>query len=402
MDKENIKDKDADIRKEQSYQTLLDLVKSIRCMTLTYAKADMYLNIAGKFSELADYKDSAGHAESCKQFSEQTLEEINRNIYEDAQNKRGKAGSAADYKTAANEFRKVSGFMDADAMAFECDRLSIEIVKRKLRKSFLKKTGVLLCIIALIFAAVSPISKYYLANIYKLAGAYGSAIKIYHKLDEYKDSKEKVIECQYLNGLDLEAEKNFISAEKAYAAAEDYKDSENKKVEMDKLIFKNSEAGDIVELGNCKWTILDINKSQVLLLKKEALSGRAYHNVFEDITWEESTLRRYLNTVFLTQTFSEKEQDNIILTNVKNSDNSRFDTAGGNDTKDYIFLLSADEVQKYYSLFKGFKSNSWLRSPGNSPRSAAFLSVNGSVMDYGYMVDCEEFTIRPALWFNID
>ncbi len=393
---------DSDMIKEQSYQAYIELMNCTRCMTITHAKVDMYLNTAKKFSELTNYKDSEVYFKLCKQFAEQTKEEINKTIYEGAQNKKDKAGSTLEFKTAADEFRKISGFMDADDMAFECDQLSTQIGKKNIRKGLLKKIGVVFCFLAVIFVIKNPISKYYVANMFMFTGSYSSAIKVYDKLGEYKDSKDKLTECQYLNGLDMEKEENYINARNAFAAAGDYKDSEDKKVNMDKLILKNSEVGDVIELGDCKWTILDINKSQVLLLKKEALSGRAYHNIFEDVTWERSTLRQYLNTEFMSQTFSKKEQDNIIVTHLKNSNNSRFGTEGGNDTKDYIFLLSTDEVKEYDSLFKGFKSNSWLRSPGNSQSSAAFLSVSGSVMDYGYLVTSEEFTVRPVLWFNIN
>lgn len=402
MIKENMID--SDLKKEQSYQSTIELMNCTKCMTTTHAKVDMYLNIAKKFSKLTNYKESKEYSKLCKQSAAQIKEEIKKTIYEGANNKKNHAKSAADYKTAADEFRQISGFMNADDMAFECDQLSIVIRKRIIRKRLLSKVGVFLCILSVIFAATNPISKYYVSNMFMLTGTYGSAAKVYESLGEYKGSKEKFLKCQYLSGLNLEEEGKFIDARKAYVAAGDYKDSEDKIVNMDKHIIKNSNAGDVVELGNCKWTVLDTdaNESQVLLMKKEALSGRAYHNVFEDVTWEKSTLRKYLNVDFISQTFSENEQNNIILTNIKNNDNVRYGTEGGNETQDYIFLLSVDEVEKYSSLFKGFKSSSWLRSPGNSPESAAFLTANGFLMDYGYMVTSEEFTIRPVLWFNIN
>jgi hypothetical protein len=91
-----------------------------------------------------------------------------------------------------------------------------------------------------------------------------------------------------------------------------------------------------------------------------------------------------------------------LLSNIINEDNPVYNTDGGNNTEDYIFLLSISEVLKYNELFPKFKSNSWLRTPGNHPGSAAFLSVDGSAMEYGYDVSGENMKIRPVLWMSIE
>lgn len=388
--------------KELNYQKSVNLMKCIRCMTVCNDKVEMYHKVAKQFSALSGYKDSNECAELCKQLSKQTNKDIKKIIYKRAQNKKIDAKLATDYKVAADGFREASGYKDADDMASVCDLLSLRIEKKATRKRVIRFGVVVLCIVAVMVGATTSHAKYYLANAYKITGSYNSAIKMYKKLGAYKDSKESLIECQYLNGLDLESEGDYKEAEKAFLATGFYKDSEARKVEMEKHDIINSKVGKTVKVGNYDWEILDYQKNQVLLMKKSALPGRAYHDKSEAVTWENSTLRKWLNTDFLEETFSVTERKNIMLLNIENSDNAVYGTDGGNDTQDYIFLLSMKEVEKYNSLFPTFKSNSWLRSPGNSEKSAAFLSMNGSVMDYGYLITNEEIKVRPALWFNID
>lgn len=52
--------------------------------------------------------------------------------------------------------------------------------------------------------------------------------------------------------------------------------------------------------------------------------------------------------------------------------------------------MSSDNKDSYRKALSLMKSISWLRSPGNNQYSAAFLSANGSVMEYGYEVTSEE------------
>jgi len=391
-----------DTVKEQSYQKLVNLMNGIRCMTNCNGKMEMYQQVAKQFSALSGYKDTDECAKVCKQLANQANEEMKKTIYKVAQNKKNAAKVAADYKSAADEFREVSGYRDAGDMALECDRLSIRIEKKAASKKLVKNVVVLLCIIAVIVGSTTSHAKYYLGNAFMITGSNNSAIKMYKKLGAYKDCIDRLTECQYLNGIDLEKEEDYKGAKKAFAEAGYYKDSEEQKTKMEKLIIKDSKVGNTVEVGSCKWIILDRVDNQVLLMRKSALSGMAYNDNFGDVTWAKSTLRQWLNSEFLDETFSETERNSIILFNVENANNAVYDTSGGSDTQDYTFLLSMEEVEKYNSLFPTFKSNSWLRSPGYSQGSAAFLSINGSVMDYGYVTTSEELTVRPVLWINID
>lgn len=152
-----------------------------------------------------------------------------------------------------------------------------------------------------------------------------------------------------------------------------------------------------------EWIVLEKEGNKALLLSKYLLASHKYNDEFVDITWENCTCRSWLNSDFMKQIFSEKEQNSILTTEVINNDNSQYGTKGGNNTKDRIFLLSIDEYKKYFnkkeqSVAKyknGLNDSWWFRSPGSYQHYAAYVDNSGSL--------CENYVfaaygIRPALW----
>lgn len=121
-------------------------------------------------------------------------------------------------------------------------------------------------------------------------------------------------------------------------------------------------------------------------------------------------MRKWLNNVFLKDSFTEREKGQIVETFLKNPNNLRYGIKGGNDTKDKIFLLSIDEVEKYFSsdeerstiYIGGAPAWWWLRSPGKYDDNAAIVSNNGDVNKYGHNVGYGIVAVRPALWVNLD
>jgi len=134
----------------------------------------------------------------------------------------------------------------------------------------------------------------------------------------------------------------------------------------------------------------------MLIITEDLIEERAYNEEYESITWEECTLRTYLNGEFY-DSFSEEEQAMIAETNLTTPDNSAYGTDGGNDTTDKIFLLSLYEVRQYMTENER-KSNSWwwLRSPGNIQNHAAVVHSDGVVSTRGNNVDYG-YGVRPVL-----
>ena len=162
--------------------------------------------------------------------------------------------------------------------------------------------------------------------------------------------------------------------------------------------------GSKVYYGDKLWRVLD---DSGFLFSEDLLETKAYHDTFSGITWENCTLRSYLNgQTFLNSNFTGTEQHAIKDTSVTNDSNPDYSTAGGNNTTDKLFLLSLAEVR---NTDYGFGSDAtraasswwWLRSPGSSDDNAAFVTLGGYVDSYGYYVDDVIGSVRPALNLNL-
>ena len=122
-------------------------------------------------------------------------------------------------------------------------------------------------------------------------------------------------------------------------------------------------AGDVITLGEyeqdnnlsngqepIEWIVLDKMKDgKLLVVSKYILDRQQYNDEAADVTWETCTVRAWLNSTFLNSAFTTVEQSLIPKTTIKNDDNPERGTEGGNDTKDQVFFLSYDDVNKYYT-----------------------------------------------------
>jgi len=137
----------------------------------------------------------------------------------------------------------------------------------------------------------------------------------------------------------------------------------------------NVTLGNIIQFGNYDWRVLDIQIDKILIITKNIIANRAYHNKETSITWEQCDLRnKYLKTEFY-NSFNTEEKNQIIAETIENKDNQRYNTPGGNPTKDSVFLLSLDEVVRYFgdgSSIKYLENNDnqtqWIDDKNNSSR----------------------------------
>lgn len=386
---------------EPLYVGAMRLLKSINCMALCNEKADMYLRVAQKFSEMGDYKDAKANLMNCRKQAEEITEKIKKITYEKALNLKAKANSGKDYRTASEEFKKISGYRDSEKQMQECDKMCDDAGRKGYHKRMATLGIGIVLIVAFIIVFSSPYSHYCFANVLSVTGSYNSAIKIYGDLGNYRDSEEKLKKDEYLYGRRYESKSDYQNALKAYVAAAGYKDSQERQVVLEKQIIKNSSPGDAVNIGGYNWIILKVQSNKAFLIKKMALEDLAFNETEGNTTWETSTLRTYLNYDFY-NTFSDNEKNNILQTDVINEGNTVYNTDGGNETNDYIFPLSINEAKQYTGIIPKLKNISWLRTPGNNQETAAFLMLDGSIMDYGYTVTSENLSVYPALWFGLN
>lgn len=102
-----------------------------------------------------------------------------------------------------------------------------------------------------------------------------------------------------------------------------------------------------IRFGEYDWYVLDKQDGKALILTEKVIEKRAYHSQECEITWETCDMRKYLNGEFY-DSFNEADRARIIETVNENNDNPWYSTNGGNPTNDRIFLLSIEEVIKYF------------------------------------------------------
>ena len=224
--------------------------------------------------------------------------------------------------------------------------------------------------------------------------------------------------------------------------------------------------GDIVTFGHyeqdndryngkepIEWRVLDINEEgQLLLLSDKALDVRPYNTRMIYITWEESTIRSWLNGYeasyntegkdytaenFIDAAFTAEEKAKILTSNVPAHKNPSYSTSPGNPTPgnpttDKIFLLSIVEAQTYFATDADRKADAtryavkkgafvvgsetgkgshdgtcsdvhcfscWLlRSPAPYNEDVEYVDSDGDTYYAG--VSYARYVVRPALWMN--
>ena len=110
-----------------------------------------------------------------------------------------------------------------------------------------------------------------------------------------------------------------------------------------------------------EWEILGEDENGIYMISRYILDYQPYNTTNEDVTWEESSLRKWLNEDFYNNVFTETEQEYIETVYLENDDNTYYDIWGGYKTKDKIFVPSLNEINKYYS-FSYFDINETQRS----------------------------------------
>ena len=193
-------------------------------------------------------------------------------------------------------------------------------------------------------------------------------------------------------------------------------------------------AGDHITLGkyeqngnaangreSIEWLVLTVENGRALVISRYGLDVKLYHESMQGVTWENCSMRKWLNGDFYDSAFSSEEKARIRRVTLKNPDNPKFGTKGGNDTQDRIFLLSLDEVKLYfrndssrkmlptsYAQSNGAYVNRangsawwWLRSPGNSSFSAAGVDTEGKIYSDGVRVNSMIGAVRPAFWIEL-
>ena len=354
------------------------------------------------------------------------------------------------YESAIRMFESISGWKDADEQIYACQkkieelkakeeaerleaerkaeaerlererkeeehRIAVEKRKKKAKKVFAIGTPIVCACVAFLIVlttVIIPNNKYSSAVSLMNDEKYDEAIAAFDALNGYKDSEKQLENC-YIRKL----------------GEEKWNKIKNIKI-GDSYTFGTYEQDNNTSNGKeaIEWTVLDKDGMSLLLVSKQALAWQQYNTSYTDVTWENCTLRKWLNGTFLNNAFSTEEQAQIQNTTVSADNNPQYSTNPGNATTDKVFLLSINEVEKYFNSNEArkcaptayaeaqgvwtsdtYKTPSgaatcwwWLRSPGSNQDEAAGVYVDGSVGEYGRNVNHVHGAVRPAMWITID
>ena len=390
---------------------------------------------ADTFATIPGFKDADTLAEQCLEKAEICRKDA---VYSTAKSKMI-GEKVASYEEAIKVFQTISGWKDSDEQIYACQkkieeikakeeadrleaerkaeerRIAAEKAAKKRKKAFAIGTPIVAACIAFLIVlttVIIPNSKYNAAVALMNNKKYDEAITAFEAMDGYKDSENQLENC-YIGKY----------------GEEKWNKIKNIKV-GDTYTFGAYEQDNSTSNGKeaIEWTVLDKDGMSLLLISKQALDCQQYNTSYTDVTWESCSLRKWMNGTFLNKAFNAEEQAQIQNTTVSADKNPEYNTNPGNATTDKVFLLSINEVEKYfnsdearkcaptaYAKAQGaytrdsYKTASgaatccwWLRSPGVTQISAATVSLDGSVYYYGSSVDSVGYAVRPALWINLD
>lgn len=398
-------------QREADYQKAVRRMEGAEKMLQPEDRVHMYKEAIRMFEELGDYEDSEARKKRCKKRLPLARREHREEVYQTGMRLKSGAKGAADYEAAIAEFCRLRReYKDIPEQIAECKRLKEDALKKERKK----RIGGKLLMAAALAAAVgialflcSPSAFYLEGNLLMGVHDYERANTLFAKSKGYKDTDERVLECNYQRSLLAAQDGNYKKAVKLLRdKVGDYKDALEKKAQYEMELLALAEVGDTVTYGTVKWIVADMAddaESKLLIRKKPAKEETAYQPAGKDAVWETSNLRAWLNRTFFESCFSKYEQKAVLATEVATAANSLYGTDGGNQTGDRVFLLDEAEAERYRELLASKENQKawWLRTPGKAADSAAFVSAEGTVMRYGYAADSQDIAVRPAVWVRI-
>lgn len=283
---------------------------------------------------------------------------------------------------------------------------------------------------------------------------YDEAITAFEPLaaSNFRTSPAQLKECRYQKAKQLMNEGKYDEAYAIFAVLTGYRD-------VDSIIRNDANiheaklrafrtAGNYVLLGSytqgatsektpIEWRVLDYDEvsGRSLLVSRYALDKKTYHNEKKNVTWEECTLRTWLNDKFAAEAFTEAELGAVVTSVSYATGNTKYDMDPGAPTADRVFCLSVLQAEKYfaddearkcvptvYAVKQGvyqygnrddekqdkFKLDGqgccwwWLRTPGTEEYYTALVSRDGSIYYEGYDPSYTYYAVRPAVWVDAE
>ena len=138
-----------------------------------------------------------------------------------------------------------------------------------------------------------------------------------------------------------------------------------------------------------QWLRLDHDEDSILLLSRQMIYIDSFHDREGDFDWSTSYVRKFFNSEFLNMCFKDSESRGIQLTDLYNENENLYGVSGGPDTRDFIFLLSLEQFQKYQEDIPGAVS-------------IPLHLMNGTAKNDYFIPDSEQQKQRRLYYESID
>lgn len=330
--------------------------------------------------------------------------------YDGAKKQMETAASETEFNQVAELFSSISGFEDANVLQEECLRRAEGCKKDEIYNSAKRRMS---------------------------AGKYKEAIEEFSSVSGWKDAEELIAICQQKDSEKAAAQKR--RRKKAYMLAalaalvivvviaassiisyvgnlQQAKDAVSDKSVGHGISFGTYRQNyDSNEKEPIEWVVLAKEDDRVLVMSDKLIDAQSYNYTGAEVTWETCSLRKWLNSTFLTSAFDSGERKLILKADVPTP---------GNATKDKVFLLSEAEYKQYlsssaysscdftdYADLKAKFSDSnfgkecshewWLRGSGERPDWASIAYTESSGISES-PVEKMSNGVRPAMWISLE
>jgi len=321
------------------------------------------------------------------------------------------ARKATEYLKVTEAFRSVGDYHDAPAQVEHFRNLYLRALKTEKRRKF-KIAGI---------SVVIVIASIVILFLVDQARMIAQEAEYRRREAEWEIERENEREAKRLR------DEAAVEAERERREA-----AEIARIEA----IRNAEQGDVINFANEEWIVLEAEDEKIFILSVRIIEMKRRSCT----TWNKCRLRVYLNFHYY-ETFKDDDKRMIIDTYVVNKANEWYGTPGGSDTTDKIFLLSIEEVVKYfgdsgilnnrpdqntkvikdefnnariayiYEDGRDYNRSWWLRSPGTDEipfggsiaKHVAAVLPDGVISVIGIPFDegrDSDFGVRPAMWIT--
>ena len=167
-----------------------------------------------------------------------------------------------------------------------------------------------------------------------------------------------------------------------------------------------------------EWIVLDKTDGKILVISNYILDCHPFNDTLAEVTWENCTLRKWLNNDFLNAAFTSAELKIIPTVQLSVNNDAEEDLLDGNVTQDKVFLLSATERDKYFQTKANTQPTEYAISNGayyeanKSPITHWWTrTINtaygrwgvceGGAYGAGLNVNVKKGCVRPAMWIEL-